>query len=711
MAKQSSFKVTWKHVLLHSVIGVAIALTLWFSGLLKGLEGKTYDLRASLLAGRSAFSDSIDLIVVDQESIDWVAENLSIGWPWPRELFAAIILNCIRRGAETIGFDVLFTENSNFEVTDDLKLKNAMLQAGYFALGSVLASNKSGQYKKWPADIPRPHYIIRDQDGFQSRLPSYTRATFPVADLVTVGMVLSNVQHPADDDGIYRRIDPFVLFDNVLLPSLGIGVYLASHPAAEIVFRQNRIVVDGHVIPVDNSGRVLLNYRKPEGTYRLISAGSVIRNEFQLMNKEVGNDAIKDDFSGKYVLFGYTAPGLKDLRPSPTNGAFSGVEINATLLDDLLSSDFIEPVTPVRTVVRVILLTLGASYILTFFPTQRGQIMAAVLLPFLPVGFSLIFYRNGYDFKLMPIELAVITVTALSIIHRYLVVGRQERFIRHSFKHYLSPVVIDQLMEHPEKLKLGGERKELTVFFSDLEGFTSISEGLGPEELTRLLNDYLTEMTNIILEEQGTVDKFEGDAIIAFWNAPLNVENHAELAVRAALRCQQRLAHLRPDFLEKYGKAMNTRIGINTGVAVVGNMGSLTRFDYTVLGDAVNLAARLEGANKYFGTCTMISAATFKRLSRNIFCRELARIRVVGRKEAVRVYEPLSYTGADPPEEYHSFHRGLDLFYAGKCKQALEEFVKTADRDSVARFYTLECQKLQENMPENWDGVLSLESK
>ncbi|MBW2467322.1 MAG: adenylate/guanylate cyclase domain-containing protein, partial [Deltaproteobacteria bacterium] len=550
--EKKSFSVTGKHVLLHSLVGVLVACILWFSGLLSSIEGKTYDLRASLLADRSSFSDEIVLIVVDQNSIDWVSENMSIGWPWPRELFAAIIINCVRRGAGSMSFDVLFTENSNFGVSDDLKLKNAMLLAGYFSLGSVFPSNTSGQLQTWPEDVPRPEFEILGEKDSLDLIPAYDRATFPIPEILTYGIVLSNVHHQPDDDGIYRKILPFVFFDNMPLPALGGGAYLSTHPDSEIAVQQNRIVLDGHVIPVDSAGRVLLNYRKPTGTYRIISAASVIRNEFQLINEEIEEDAVKEDLAGKYVFFGYTAPGLHDLRPTPTDGAFSGVEINATFLDNLLAEDFIKPVTVPQTVFRIVLLTLAATCFLTFFQTQRAQIITAILIPLFPLSLALLFYRFGYDFKLIPIELSVITGTALSIIHRYLVIGKQERFIRHSFKHYLSPVVIDQLMENPDKLQLGGERKELSFFFSDLEGFTTISEGLEPVELTNLLNDYLTEMTNIILEEQGTVDKFEGDAIIAFWNAPLDIKDHPERAVRAALRCQQRLGQLQPDFLKKY---------------------------------------------------------------------------------------------------------------------------------------------------------------
>ncbi|UCG79589.1 MAG: adenylate/guanylate cyclase domain-containing protein, partial [Desulfobacterales bacterium] len=250
------------------------------------------------------------------------------------------------------------------------------------------------------------------------------------------------------------------------------------------------------------------------------------------------------------------------------------------------------------------------------------------------------------------------------------------------------------------------------IFFSDLEGFTSISEGLAPEELTVLLNDYLSAMTNIIQEEGGTVDKYEGDAIIAFWNAPLEVPEHATKAVRAALRCQANLSKMRIGFKKRIGKDMFMRIGINTGPAVVGNLGSHTRFDYTMLGDAVNLAARLEGANKQFGTYTMISQSTRDLLQDALAVRELARVAVVGRKEPVTVYEPMFAEEYEARKDALSiFAKGLASFYKGDFSEALEIFSTIQNLDPAAAAYANKCQMLIGTQPENWLGVWVMTSK
>jgi len=272
--------------------------------------------------------------------------------------------------------------------------------------------------------------------------------------------------------------------------------------------------------------------------------------------------------------------------------------------------------------------------------------------------------------------------------------------------------VIDQIIAHPERLKLGGELRELSIYFSDLQGFTTISEKLKPEELTALLNQYLSAMTDIIQEEGGTIDKFEGDAIIAFWNAPLEVADHAVRAVRAALACQERLAEMRPSWKERYGDLL-MRIGMNSGKAVVGNMGSRTRFDYTMLGDAVNLASRLESINKQFRTYFMISGATRALIGDAFPVRQLSKIAVVGRKEPVVVYEPMTaarYEARRPV--LATFDRGLRLFYEGRFAEAIGVFEGIAADDPPAAAYVAKCRAEAGKPREGpWLGVWTMTEK
>jgi adenylate cyclase len=388
------------------------------------------------------------------------------------------------------------------------------------------------------------------------------------------------------------------------------------------------------------------------------------------------------------------------------------VEIYATLLDNFLSGDFMRQLPTVVIVTLLFILSLICAVSVTYFKSVSGSVIAIAVFISMPVLMSFGAYQQGFWLPLVVQEIAMVVTIGLVLVINFATEGRQKRFIKNAFKHFLSPAVIEQLIVHPERLKLGGERRVLSIFFSDLQGFTSISENLDPEKLIELLNDYLTAMTNIIHEEGGTIDKYEGDAIIAFWNAPLEISDHAVKAVRAALRCQEKLAEMRPAFRKRIGTDMHMRIGINTGSAVVGNLGSHTRFDYTVIGDAVNLAARLEGANKQFGTFTMISQSTWDLIHKHFKTRELARLTVVGRNEPVTVYEPMMSADYEARKDIiDKFKRGLDSFYKGDIEHGEKVFAEIQAHDPAAEAYAQKCQTLLSTDLKDWHGVWVMKTK
>ncbi len=412
------------------------------------------------------------------------------------------------------------------------------------------------------------------------------------------------------------------------------------------------------------------------------------------------------------MFFGFTAPGLFDLKPTPM-GTFPGVEVNAAMLDNLLSGDFMRAVPVVLTALLLLLLSISAGIAVS--SVSGGIPSALIYVAFLPLApaLGIAAYALGYWVQMVALELGTLVSLVGGSLVSYATEGRQKRYLKGAFKQYLSPLVIEDLIAHPERLKLGGESRELTIYFSDIQGFTGISEALGAESLTSLLNEYLTAMEEIIQEEGGTLDKYIGDAIVAFWNAPLEQPDHATRCVRAALRCQARLAELRPSYKERFGVNLLTRIGMNTGVVKVGNMGSRNRFGYTMLGDAANLASRLEGANKYFHTYIMISDMTLQKVGGAFPVRELSRIGVVGRKEPVTVYEPMlpdQHAARKPTLEV--FARGLREFYAGRFTEALKAFEEIADVDPPAAAYTEKCAQLAAQPPlDGWDGVWRMTEK
>lgn len=703
------------HGVLVGLAGTLTALCLWASGLIDPFEAKTWDWRAALFAEPGLATDDIRIIFLDQNSLDWAKNENGLTWPWPREVYGAIVDYCRRSGAKALAFDVMYTEPSKYGVADDAAFGGSVADFGRF-VGAVFLGEKTGSSTGWPENLDVPAFKVTGLGAWMQQTKtgriSFPRASFPIPELSEKTDVLANVQLEPDPDGVYRRARLLGVFDGQILPSLGLGAFLAAKPDAPMAISADKLTVGGFEAPIDGSTRAVLRYRGPSGTHKNYSAAAVLQSEIRILSGEAPTITDDNAFRDKYVFFGFSAPGLFDLRPSPVDGVYPGVEIHATMLDNLLSGDFMQTTPLWITVLIVIALAMTCSMLMTIFSSPAFSVAFSAVFLSAPVLLSLVFYIKSIWLNLVVLEMASVSAIALALVVNYATEGRQKRFIKNAFRQYLSPAVIDQLIQHPERLKLGGERRVLSIFFSDLQGFTSISESLDPESLTALLNDYLSAMTDIIIEEGGTIDKYEGDAIIAFWNAPVEVADHAVRIVRATLRCQKKLAEMRPEFKKRIGKDMLMRVGINTGLAVVGNMGSHERFDYTMLGDSVNLAARLEGVNKQFGTYTMVSEYTRDMMGDAYPVRELARVAVVGKKEPVTVYEPMY------PEKYNAkkevletFSEGLALFYQGRFEAAGEIFSQIKAQDPAAASYEKKCAELIASPPENWAGVWVMSTK
>jgi adenylate cyclase len=704
-----------RHGVIAGLCGAVVAVCLWSAGAFGAFEAKTYDWRVRLLAAPGAATDQIRLILLDQNSLDWASAENGLSWPWPREVYAAVVDFCARAGARSLTFDVLFTEPSKYGVADDAALGRAGAAFGRLVL-PVFLGGETGREQSWPASVPdfpfKPAGLaswLRLAGGAAGL--GYPRAAFPVPEIAAGAALCGNVHLDPDFDGVYRRAGLFSLFDGRVVPFLPLAAYLAAAPAAKAAIVPGAFVLDGVAAPIDSRAQVAIHYRGPSGTYAAVSAASVIQSELRLRE---GKPATVDPgfFRDKHVFFGFTAPGLFDLRPAPVGGVFTGVEIQATVLDNLLSGDFLRDVPAWLAAACLAFVSLAAGVSVSL--AGRALATTAVALVFLPLPAlaSVAAQAGGAILPLVPGEAGAFVAMSVSVLIAYATEGRQKRFIKHAFRQYLSPQVIEQLIRDPGRMRLGGEKRVLTIFFSDLQGFTGISEGLSPEALTALLNEYLSAMTDIILESGGTVDKYEGDAIIAFWNAPVDQPDHAARGLAATLACQERLAAMRPALAGRIGKELFMRVGLNTGPAVVGNMGSKKRFDYTMLGDAVNLAARLEGVNKQFGTYTMISRDTLEA-GGGFPARELARVAVVGRKEPVTVYEPMpvaEYARRKPVLD--TFGQGLALFYAGRFAAALAVFEQIKDADPPAAHYTAKCRELLESPPQGaWSGVWVMTEK
>lgn len=697
-----------------TLIGVAVFLAtflIWTKGWLETWEHRAWDLRAKTFAEPASARDDIVLVLVDQNSIDWTSEN-NIPWPWPKEFYGALLSFFERGGAKSVTFDILFDGDSALGVHDDLTFGQQIA----LNRGTVLATflgKTAGPHTVWPESIPpSPWPTEAFTNAFKPTFPVAQRSVFPIPELSGPATLLGNIQAAPDADNIFRRIPLFAEFDGHLVPALGLAAALATDPEATIQFRRGHVQIDERSIPVDPQGNAILRFHGPFRTFSTFTAASILQSEIRLREGQ-GNPVVDpSEFKDKYIFVGYSAPGLFDYRPTPMGGTYPGVGIHATLLDNFLSERFMQKVPVGMTLFLLALICAGGGIGLTFAGnTWAGAVSLVVLFGF-PVAIASWAYAIGWWLPLVVLQSGAVMTAGSALITSYTIQGRQQRFIRNAFQQYLSPAVIEELVRSPDRLKLGGEYRELSIFFSDLSGFTTLSEGLEPAQLTALLNEYLTAMTDLIMAGKGTIDKYEGDAIIAFWNAPVNVPDHPVRAVRAALLCQKKLAEMRADLKTRFGSALHMRIGINTGAAIVGNLGSTMRFDYSMLGDAVNLAARLEGVNKAFGTETLISGSTREAIGEAFQVREIARVAVVGRRQPVTLYEPMfEEEFALRKDSLAIYGQGLELFYQGQFSAATGILEKIKNEDPCAAALIKQCQKLILHPPLQWKGVWKLTEK
>lgn len=707
-------KLTAGAVLILAALLLVLALDL--SGALTTYRLKTLDLLFRHVPLPQA-SPQVVVVTVDQPDLDFL-KTQNVTWPWPRQLYAPLIEFCHRSGAKAVIFDILYTESSSYGADDD-----QILAAAAGAARNVIFPFFLSREDK-PASPQTPELLDKAALAITGPPPPdfihYRSLLAPIPPLVAAARTLGNVQSPPDIDGIYRRLPLVVPFQGRMLPLLGFAAFSSLHPGEPWRFENGALVRGPQRIPLDAQGQFLLKYRGPSRSHQRFSAANLIQSEYRCQHNLpplVPTEAL----AGKWVFVGLTAPGLYDLKASPVSSIYAGVEVHATLLDNLLQGDFLQTVPAWLQWAWTLVLVTAMVLTVLFLSGMSGLVAnlgALVLFNALHLGLCVLaFARSWYGDPLLT-DLALNFSFALAAIYSYATEGRQKQVIRGMFAQYMSEEVIKHLLQHPEKLKLGGERRRVTLFFSDLAGFTTLSEHMDPETVVALLNDYLSRMTDIILEEEGTVDKFEGDAIMALWGAPLDQDNQAVLACRAALRQVAALKDLNRLFAEQNLPLLNLRIGLNTGEAIVGNLGSQKRFDYTVIGDTVNLASRLEGLNKFYSTLIMASEATVSECGDQVEFRELDWVAVKGRATPVTVYEVMALKGELTPAQSAArvdFARGLKLFREKEFAQAATAFTAALEHlpaDPPSQMFRDLCQKFQESPPSaDWDSVFRPDKK
>ncbi|MBN2161095.1 MAG: CHASE2 domain-containing protein [Spirochaetes bacterium] len=424
------------------------------------------------------------------------------------------------------------------------------------------------------------------------------------------------------------------------------------------------------------------------------------------------------DLADRVVLIGLTATGTQDIGAIPLFNEYARVGTYHNTINTIVQGEFINKVKWPVNFLLMLATAIAMGFVIQRLNAKRSMVTMVLTFLVLNVAVMMAFAFFNLWLQQVGIALSMFLPTIAIVAIKFVKEESQKRFIKNAFSFYLSPSVIDEIIKDPESLELGGEDREITIFFSDIKSFSTISEKLSPQDLVKRLNEYLTEMTDIVLKYNGTVDKYIGDAIMAFYGAPVAMPDHPVKACLAAVDMKKRLRELQEKWRNEGVEPIFARMGIHSGKATVGNMGSRTRMDYTVMGDAVNLASRLEGANKSFNTSAMISGSTYEAAKERIDGRQLGKIRVVGKKEAVPIYELLGAKGSLPDYMYEmleKYNQGRAHFIKRDWKQAISSFkqaAKVVPDDGPSKIYIEKCEEYMKTPPpRGWDGVFVLKQK
>lgn len=604
------------------------------------IETKTYDLRLRMrdAVKKTRVPPDILIVAIDDRSIKEVGR-----WPWGRDVMADLIGRISAGGPRVIGIDIMFTETES--ASADRRLGEAISSAGNVVLAAPF-NLPVGKKRAWT--VPEaPGYLwdsafmeVRSQKGIDWKKVSIEAdSAHPPIEEIARGAVLGHVNSHADLDGVTRWEILSLKYGDDCYPSFPLQVARLAMGIPQkdvIVYGGAGIQFGKTFIPTNLNARVLINYAGKEGTFRYVSASDILKGRADPV-------ALKDGI----VLVGTSALAAFDQKITPFSANTPGVEKNANVVGNILNNDFIKP-SPNIVELAVILFTgLILGLLLPRLRAIPSALAAAVMISlYVAAAFYVLIFHNLWINLVYPV-LNMVSIAAVQTVMRFFHEERQARELRRIFSSYVSPKIVRELLEHPEKAKLGGERKTVTILFSDVIGFTTLSEKREPEEVVALLNEYFEQMTEIIFKWDGTLDKFVGDEIMVIWGAPLDQPDHARLAVECALDMSLRLDEMRSDWAARGVEGLDCGIGINTGEVVIGNIGAQGRkMDYTAIGDHVNLAARVEKLTRQYGRRILITENTYEAIkassgrdgAENSSFSAMGAVKVKGKEQEVRIF-------------------------------------------------------------------------
>ena len=712
---------------------------------LKQLENWTYDTRLNFTR-LDTLDDRVVIVDIDENSLAEIGR-----WPWGRDKLATIVDNLFEAyQVKVVGFDIVFAEKDEssglemFEQLADTTLKdNAGYQKALEEIRPTLLHDEIFAKSLVGKNVVLGYYfkanLQHDESGVTGRLPpaltkmdAQWSERLPINKALGYGGNLEVLQSSAqsggyfdnpfvDADGVFRRVPLVQAYQGYLFASLALATtqgYLDTASVELAVEAQGNkggkeyyaletINLKDFQIPVDANGAVFVPYRGRQGSFPYIPAYKVL-----------DGSADASQLKGKIVLIGTSAPGLLDLRSTPVQNIYPGVEVHANIISGILDDRIKHK--PAWTVgYEFVLLIIVAVCMALLLPLVSPLLAAASTLGFAGMIMAGTFaaWNNNLILPLASPMLLIVLIFMLHMTYGFFIESRGKRQLANLFGHYIPPELVDEMSESPEEFSLDGENREMTVLFSDVRGFTTISEGMDPKELTQLMNALLTPMTRVIHKNRGTIDKYMGDAIMSFWGAPLADSEHARHALYAAMEMIDELKIMQEDFKQRGWPAVNIGIGLNTGNMNVGNMGSEFRMAYTVLGDAVNLGSRLEGLTKNYGVNIIVNESTKAAIPEFLF-RELDLVRVKGKNEPVAIFEPIGHKNdveKSVTEELSTYRKALANFRVQAWDKAELDFFNLQRNYPDRYLYQVYLERItvyrNESPGDDWDGVFTHTSK
>ncbi len=746
--------------------------------LLERLDYVVYDLRFTV-AHNSVRSNENNIVIVDYDQRSLQAEGQ---WPWSRFKIGQMVRKLKDDGAIVIGFDVFFPEyernlvkelglrarngadasaaaDAVLQHLESLSISNPDLFDGdaYLAdsmqstevvLGFSFKNNEATQ----AGVLPQPVFAVSDRDNNEIELPEMQGYVGNVDTLQSGAEGAGFIDTVPDADGVIRSTPLILKYQQKIYPSLALDMARRFNledrfePVIEAAndgtFRElSGIKMGDTFLPTDKRGRVRVPYIGASRSFPYISATDVLRDTLSDQQRQLLKSSL--------VLVGTTATGLYDLRATPVEAVYPGVEVHANILNAILSSaprTTIDENTQQKTGTLGELMAVLDKAKLTPFPTRPYWDKGTIGIIIIVIGLCLslvyphlgpallalsgstfiaglvvlnLYLWNNYnlDISLVILLLLVVVIAAVNMTYGFLKEGQHRKVIKGMFDQYVPPAHIDAMLNDPDKYNFSGESKQLSVLFSDIRNFTAISEKLKATELKSLLNEFFTPITGIIFEHSGTIDKYVGDMVMAFWGAPLDDPRHRENSVMAALAMLRKVEELKPLFKAQGLPDVNIGIGINSGMMNVGDMGSTFRRAYTVIGDAVNLGSRLEGITKNYGVQLLIGEQTHDGLA-NILCRLVDKVQVKGKDVPIRIYQPLckqSEASAQLLALVEAWHAAYQLYLHQQWDAAVTAFAQLRQQDPDTYLYTLYLGRIAslrtQQLPPDWDGTYRHTSK